>query len=460
MKTFSIYTLGCKVNQYESQQIRQFLEQSGLAQAGPDKIADLMVINTCCVTKIASAKSRQYLHKAQHQNPDAQIVLCGCLPVANINEFNDLGEKNLHIIKNRNNITFTLEQIMSDKNLQITHKQAAQHPDNITIKPIINTEIKEKTPIFPNLPVLTSFSDQTRAFLKVQDGCDGCCTYCIVPTVRQSLYTKPQEIVLKEAQDLVNAGHKEIVITGIFLGAYGQNTVRRKNWPGKTNPRLPQLLEKFAKIPGLERIRLSSLEPADITEPLLDVFCSSTNFMPHLHLSLQSGSNNVLKKMARQYSAEEFEEKIALIRSRLDRPAITCDLIVGFPSESEGDFQKTFELSEKIGFAKMHIFSFSSRPGTPAAKIKPALDKKITAERSRILRDLDIKLGQKFRQQFIGQTENVLIESVNGLASGRSTRYFYVQLKDDPSLFSRNDIVKVRLLESAQSGLLACSMKY
>ena len=459
MKSFSIYTLGCKVNQYESQQIRQFLEEFGFRQAVGAESADLVLINSCCVTQTASAKSRQRINKARKQNPDAKIIICGCLPVANTNEFKNLGEKNVYLIKNRNNLTFTLTQIMNGKNHNFQYDRTGPQPYNIAIKTTVSSKIKDKSPNFPNLPYLTSFSGQTRAFLKVQDGCDGFCSYCIVPHVRHIIYNKPADIVLKEAQALVNAGHKEIVITGIFLGAYGQKTVRRQNWPDNTNPKLAELLDKIGKIRNLERIRLSSLEPADITEQLLDVLCSNSNFMPHLHLSLQSGSNNILKRMARQYQVEEFEEKISMIRSRMNRPAITCDLIVGFPGESDEDFQKTVEMAEKIGFAKMHIFSFSSREGTAAAKMKPTVEKRIIKERSRILRELESKLGQKFRQQFIGQQENVLIETINGKVGGRSSRYFYVQLNDNPSNFSRNDIIKVQLLENTKTGMLGAVIK-
>ena len=296
---------------------------------------------------------------------------------------------------------------------------------------------------------------KTRAFLKVQDGCDGCCSYCIIPKCRPIVCSKDPQDVLTEAQQLVNSGHKEIVLTGIFLGAYGQPTVLRKKWPNCQNDKLAELLEKLAKIPNLARIRLSSLEPADITAKLLDCFTNYPNIMPHLHLSLQSGSDNVLKKMARQYRADDFLEKVELIKSKLDRPAITCDLIVGFPTETEEDFEKTARIAKQTGFAKMHVFAFSPRPGTPAANFNPKVEPKIIKQRSKILRTLDTELGFQFRQEFIGQEDEILIESVGDFCIGRSKRYFYVQIENFSGKFTRNHLVKVNLLQNTDKLITA-----
>ncbi|MHC4582096.1 MAG: radical SAM protein, partial [Planctomycetota bacterium] len=222
------------------------------------------------------------------------------------------------------------------------------------------------------LPALTSFRGQTRAFLKVQDGCDGYCTYCIVPKARPFVHSKPLARALAEAQALVDAGHREIVVTGVFLGAYGQDTVRRQNWPTESRRagnNLSDLLDKMSVLPGMGRIRLSSLEPADVTQGLLDTLCKHPNIMPHLHLPLQSGSDEVLRRMCRQYRVAQFRETIDLLKSRLDRPAITTDIIVGFPGETDTDFERTVELARDVGFAKMHVFSFSPRKGTAAAEM-------------------------------------------------------------------------------------------
>ncbi|MHC4314255.1 MAG: radical SAM protein [Planctomycetota bacterium] len=281
MKTFSINTLGCKVNQYESQQIRQLLEQLGLSKAETAGKTDLVVINTCCVTHTASAKSRQNIRKAQKLSPDAVIIVSGCLPTVQIDELSKPG-KNVHLINHRDSLPATLAQIIGIK----TASYGSESPQSC----------KNNWANQPKLPQLTHFTGHTRAFLKIQDGCDGYCSYCIVPKTRPFVHSKPPESVLKEAQTLVKSGHKEIVVTGIFLGAYGEKSVRRKTWPNQQNDKLPEILDKMAKIPNLARIRLSSLEPTDVTPRLLDILSQNRNIMPHLHLSLQSGSNTILKR--------------------------------------------------------------------------------------------------------------------------------------------------------------------
>jgi len=347
MKTFAIKNLGCKVNQYESQQIRELLERLGLDQVEMSEKPSLVVVNTCCVTHTASAKSRQCVRKAQKLSPDAVIIVSGCLPTIQIGELNDLGGKNVHLIRHRETIAATLSQIVNGK-AATSGSKSLQSGQNIIIKTenALKTKHQKELDNQPKLTQLTSFKGQTRAYLKVQDGCDGCCSYCIIPKTRPFVRSKPAEVALQEAQALVEAGHREIVVTGIFLGAYGQKSVRRKYWDNKQKDKLADLLEKLAEIPNLARIRLSSLDPADVTPQLLDTFCKHRNIMPHLHLSLQSGSNAVLKKMCRQYTANELIRTVELIKFRLDRPAITADIIVGFPGETDADFQRTVDLAK------------------------------------------------------------------------------------------------------------------
>jgi len=447
MRTFSITTLGCKVNQYESRQIRELLEQIGLENVNPsEEKTDLIVVNTCCVTHVASAKSRQYIRKAQKLNSDAVIVVSGCLPTVQIGELNNLSNK-VHLIKHRHTLAEELTRIVHTNSTAFTSK----NPIDTLSRTENNEKIKQKTRPslhYPKLPPLTSFKGQTRAFLKVQDGCDGCCTYCIIPKARPRVQSKSLEAALTEAQNLVNAGHKEIVLTGIFLGAFGQTTVRRRNWPNATNAKLAELLDKMGQIENLERIRLSSLEPGDVTPQLLDVFSIHPNIMPHLHLSLQSGSSAILKKMGRQYSAEQFTEKLELIKARLDRPAITTDIIVGFPGETHDDFRQTVDLATHAGFAKMHVFPFSSRKGTPAAKMQDTVNNALIKERCQILHNLDAQLARAFRDRFVGQTQTILIENVDGKISGRTERYFMVQLEKTKKIYKKNDLLKVKLLKN------------
>ncbi len=454
MKTFTINSLGCKVNQYESQQIRELLENFGLRKVKPSKKPDLVVINSCCVTHTASAKSRQCIRKIRKQSPNAVIIVSGCLPTVQIGELSATAD-DVHLIRNRSNLADTLSCIIDNKAATLTSQRTQSCPDT-TIKAKNSYKIKYKNKLNNynmNLPPLTSFEGQTRAFLKIQDGCDGYCTYCIVPKTRPFVRSKPADEVLCEAQALVESGHREIVVTGIFLGAYGRKSVRRKNWPNQQNEYLADLLDKMAEIPNLARIRLSSLEPADLTPRLLDTLCQHPNIMPHLHLSLQSGSNKILRKMCRQYRVDEFRAKVESAKSRLDRPAITTDIIVGFPGETAADFEQTVKMAKIVGFAKMHVFSFSPRKGTAAADMQDTVDNKVIKERSQILRELDIELGLKYRRQFIGETAQVLIENNNGQLSGRSERYFTVNIDKTEKEHKNNSIVRVKLVENRENGM-------
>ncbi len=476
MRTFSISTLGCKVNQYEGQAIREFLEGLGLSAVEPNERPELVVINTCCVTATASAKSRQYIQRAGKLSPEAIRVVCGCLPAMKSREMTLSGGNNVRIVSKRDELPGLLTQIVIG--------------ETPSIKPKNGIEIKdegESSANCPKLPLLTSFKGHTRAFLKVQDGCDGLCTYCIIPKVRPDVHSKPIDEAVVEAKQLVAAGHKEIVVTGVNLGAYGRSTTKKAQiadsatrMADKCRLSIVDLLERLAKVPGLMRIRVSSLEPGDISEELLDVFCKHPNIMPHIHLSVQSGSDNVLRKMGRRYDSAELKEKIALIKSRLDRPAITSDIIVGFPTETEEDFQATVELARLAGFSRIHTFAFSLREGTPAARLKDRVPSKVIKERSEILRKLGDELGRKFREQFIGENCEVLIEDPGSAdsskhtlgagtqpTSGRCERYFMVQVnsatkslrheeKQNSLVLSnpcgKGEIVKVRITAVTEEG--------
>ena len=431
MRTFSIYTLGCKVNQYESAQIAQLLEELGLSAAVPGEKPDLAVINTCCVTGTASAKSRQYIQRALKANPAGVRVVCGCLPAMNSRENPPCDGDNVHIISSRDDLAKRIAQILIGGNPLIKAENGSKIKDGMA-------EFAK----YPKLPQLTSFKGHTRAFLKVQDGCDGLCTYCIVPKVRPDVQSKPMDEAIEEAKTLVAAGHKEIVVTGVNLGAYGQNTTRRG---GPMCLPITNLLENLAQIEDLLRIRVSSLEPGDISEELLDVFCAHSNIMPHIHLSVQSGASATLKRMCRQYDAEELRAKIELIKRRLDRPAITADIIVGFPGETDEDFQQTVELSKWAGFSKIHVFPFSVRAGTAAAKLKNRLPADIIKTRAQILRKLSDELGRKFVEQFVGEMCEVLIEDAEPM-SGRCERYFIVKVKSkNEKVKSKNEIVRAKI---------------
>jgi threonylcarbamoyladenosine tRNA methylthiotransferase MtaB len=454
MKSFSINSLGCKVNQYESEQIRELLENLGLVPINSlSRPADLVVVNTCCVTVTASAKSRQYVRKARRLNPNAKIIVSGCLPIVETGEFNN-EDKHIHLIQHRHELASTLSQIackiMAEHNLQ--KKQNGETTYIIKTENGIKVKSK-KLSTRQKLPQITSFKGHTRAFLKIQDGCDAHCTYCIVPKTRPFVRSKPIEAVIEESQRLVGAGHKEIVVTGVFLGAYGKETVRREKWEGKENKQLAELLERMAQINRLARIRLSSLEPGDVTEGLINVFCKYRNIMPHLHLSLQSGSDKVLRRMGRRYGREEFMEKVELIRGRLGRPAITTDLIAGFPGETESEFEETMEFARRVGFSRIHVFPFSARAGTAAAKMQETVEARVKKERASRLRELGGELGRKFREQFIGETEEVLTEEKGGEIVGRSERYYLVYFNGGRGKVRKNELVRVKLTENREDGV-------
>jgi threonylcarbamoyladenosine tRNA methylthiotransferase MtaB len=476
MKTYSINTLGCKVNQYESQQIRELLEKSGLRDAELSEKPDLIVINTCCVTHTASAKSRQQIRKFQKHHPESIIVVCGCLPVINNNisqpdddistDQSAAQAEKTHFITNRDELAATLTQLISSAYPKHYLQADRNCTDGLNLQSInsikaeFDAKIKLKKGFIenPELPVLTCFKNQTRAFLKVQDGCDGFCTYCIIPKTRPDVRSKPIDEAVEEAKLLVKAGHKEIVITGICLGAYGRETVRRRNNVSDKYDYLAELIEKIAQIKHLERIRLSSIEPSDITENLLEVYQRYDNIMPHLHLSLQSGSDAVLKRMCRRYKIDDVRRKIERIRYVLDKPAITTDIIVGFPGETDKDFDATVNFSQEAGFAKIHVFRFSPREGTPAARMQGAIASKVINARSDQLLELDKTSGYNFREQFLGKNETVLIENEAGRSSGRSERYFMVHI-DLPANsggafnLKKNDLVKVLLIKNTSNGM-------
>jgi len=454
IKSFSILTLGCKVNQYESQQIRELIERCGLIHVDVTAGPDLVVVNTCCVTHTASAKSRQFVRQAQRRGPQA-IVVCGCLPTVATDELSITGE-NVHIVKDPRDLASTLNLLVGAPSTAPN----AIHPrssDHTAIRAESDPKVKYKHDLCapPELQPLSRFQGHTRAFLKIQDGCDAFCTYCIIPKTRPRVHSKLPDDVVAEASGLVAAGHKEIVVTGVHIGAYGQTTVRRRHWPHLESAHLPDLLDRLAGLAGLARIRLSSLDPADVTPRLLDVLVEHANIMPHLHLSLQSGADAVLRRMNRPYTADEFRAKVELIQSKLDRPALTTDIIVGFPGETDADFEQTVALASSVGFAKMHVFPYSPRQGTAAARMPNKVPAQVIKERARILRDLDRQLQRRFRSQFLGETAQVLIEGQAPRPHGRAERYFTVYLDPSSPKPDNNTIVNTTLQSHHRDGLRA-----
>lgn len=470
MKKYAIYTLGCKVNQYESQQITQALEHLGLAAADRCEQPDVLVVNTCCVTQNASAKSRQNIRKLAAAWPQAQVFVTGCLPVGQEHEL--AGLDRIIIAKDKNQLPAIVTRFLTE-NAHATPTITCSKPLNAgkiknkneggrqngflehsVVEELNNGSVLYTDSLHPeskheSLPLLSRYSGQCRAFLKVQDGCDAYCTYCIIPQIRTNVCSKPVLDVLEEARRLVEAGHKEIILTGIFLGAYGQSTARRRKWDGQKTDCLAELVDKVAGVEGLERLRLSSLEPLDVTDRLLEVMVSHHNVAPHLHLPLQAGSANVLRKMARQYSIADFRGVVEKVKKAFDRPAITTDIIVGFPGESEKDFEETMQTSEETGFTKIHVFPFSVRKGTAAVKMARLFGRVPAQEirrRAEAMHRLDSRLQAEFRAACRGLEERVLVETLNP-PQGLCGRYFTVDVSDlpDAGRIRRGEMVSVVL---------------
>ncbi|MFY9402220.1 MAG: tRNA (N(6)-L-threonylcarbamoyladenosine(37)-C(2))-methylthiotransferase MtaB [Candidatus Omnitrophota bacterium] len=414
------YTLGCKVNQYDTQIIREGFLEKGFKEASQKKRADIYLINTCTVTSSADSKSREIIRRSIRENPKAKIIVTGCLAELDVGQIKGIN-KDILIFKNKEkeNIAYFL-----------TGK-----PDNrITGKPVNRPTGKLTNRI-------TFFKGRTRAFLKIQDGCDNFCSYCKVSLVRGKPKSKPLKLIFKEAKGLVRRGFKEIVLTGICLGAYGRDFKKER-------VDLVDVIEGLEKIKGLERIRLSSIEAGDITDSLLKSFLRLTKLCPHLHIPIQSGDNVILKKMNRKYTRKSYLLLINKIKKIVPQIAITTDCIVGFPGESEKNFQNTLSLVQKINPLKVHIFPYSPREGTSAAvNYKITLPKAILNERVKRLKALSEKSRLKFLQKFKGKRLPVLFEALSkekkGYWEGFTGNYIKVYLKSGKPL--KNKIINIKL---------------
>lgn len=491
---YLLATLGCKVNQYESQQLRDVLESFGLRPVGDAEAADIAVVNTCAVTHSASRKSRQLIRRIA-RGGRTPVVVVGCGATANAEQLRSLSGVTAvlgHDVDACARLRSLLAGWLGRDDHNDDHNRdgpgapcsaspPAEEPSrrlsvngqDVWIRPVDGQPgydaTKPRTADSPlevigtSLPVvktaetlaarITEFAGRQRAFLKVQDGCDAHCTYCIIPSLRPKLRWKPIETAVAEARDLVRAGHQEIIVTGIFLGAYGRDTALRKRWGDRRSP-LAVLVESLAGVAGLRRLRLSSLEPGDVDESLLEVLARRENCVPHLHLPLQSGSDGILRRMNRQYNRDDFVKLVDRVQDMLDRPAITTDVIVGFPGETEADFQASVEIARYATFCKIHAFPFSPRDGTAAARWgADYVDPAVVRERMGRLASVGEEMSLEFRRRFIGSTERIIVEhsvggqdtDATGVAHGRSDRYFAVHWSTDGHDLSAGDLVNVRI---------------
>ena len=391
MRKAAFHNLGCKVNAYETEAMQQMLSGAGYEIVPFTEKADVYIINTCSVTNMADRKSRQMLHRAKKQNPDAAVVAAGCYTQAAGEEL--LKDQAVDILVGNNkkiDLVKILEEYFGDTQKAEEHIPAAYLTDI------------GQTKEYENLHIDT-VSDHTRAFMKIQDGCNQFCTYCIIPYTRGRIRSRRPEEVFKEARKLVEAGYKEIVLTGIHLSSYGKDLEEGEGL-------LLRLMKELDAIPGLVRMRLGSLEPRIITEEFVGALSKLRTICPHFHLSLQSGSDSVLRRMNRHYTTEEYAAGCELLRAYFDRPAITTDVITGFPQETEEEFQETVEFIKRIGFYELHVFPYSRRAGTRAAAMEGQLSEQEKKRRSDVLLRLDEELSWQYRKSFCGEKKEVLME--------------------------------------------------
>jgi threonylcarbamoyladenosine tRNA methylthiotransferase MtaB len=380
-RTCRLFTLGCKVNQYETQYVKEMLEQSGYVEARDGQAPDLCVVNTCTVTGEGDAKSRQLVRRLHQANPRAALVVMGCFAT-----------RDPETVKRLPGVT----KVVTDKDRLA--EELAEF--GVTARPA----------------GISRFDDHQRAFVKVQDGCLLNCSYCIIPSVRPTVRSRPPEEVAAEVAGLVAAGYHEVVLTGIHLGHSGIDLSRGR--PKRDWVRLWHLLRRLAHLPGDFRIRLCSLEAAEARDDLLRVLASEPRLCPHLHLCLQSGSDRILARMKRRYRRAGFLERCRRLRAALDRPAFTTDVILGFPGETEADFAQTCAVVREVGFARVHIFSYSPRQGTPAAELKDAVPAPVVAERRERLRLLEREVSAAYQRSLLGRGLDVLVEGPDGQRPG------------------------------------------
>lgn len=383
-KTVASLTLGCKVNQYETDGMIELLKEAGMTAVSFEEKADVYLINTCSVTNMADKKSRQMIHRAKKLNPDAVVIAAGCYVQAAKDKL--MEDDRISIIIG-NNKKKDIVRILED------YLQAGVTDEGMLD---ISAE-KEYEPL-----TINSTLEHTRAYVKIQDGCNQFCSYCIIPYVRGRIRSRDIASIIEEVERLALTGVKEIVLTGIHISSYGKD---KENEVG-----LADVIDAISKIESIKRIRLGSLEPSIITDEFIDRIVDNEKVCPHFHLSLQSGCNTVLKRMNRKYTCEEYFEKCEMLRKAFDRPALTTDVIVGFPGETEEEFRETVDYLTKLNLYEMHIFKFSPRQGTVAAGMKDQVAPEIKNQRSDVLLALSERNKQAYEASFRGENLDVLVE--------------------------------------------------
>lgn len=430
-------TLGCKVNQYETDAMRELLEAAGYTIVDFKEQADVYIINTCSVTNMADRKSRQMIHRAKKKNTEAVVVAVGCYVQAAEKELKEMGIADILIGNNKKKdiVSILGEYFKKKENVsEVLDIACAKEYESMTIHKV---------------------SEHTRAYIKIQDGCNQFCSYCIIPYTRGRIRSKKPEEIITEVQALAQEGYQEVVLTGIHLSSYGLDFGQEEGIS------LLSIIERIQEIDGIERIRLGSLEPRIITESFASGLKKCNKVCPHFHLSLQSGCDETLKRMNRKYTTAEYRKALNILRDTFEHPALTTDVIVGFVGETEEEFEKTKEYLEEINLYEMHIFKYSVRKGTRAERMSGHVSEDVKTKRSAVLLAMAQRHKKDFEQWYIGKEEKVLLEEmveINGIKylQGHTERYVKVVVKFDEKIeiLRQNKIVPVKIQGFLDENLL------
>lgn len=479
MKKVAFHNLGCKVNSYEIEVMQQKMLERGYHIVSFDEAADIYIVNTCTVTNIADRKSRQLLHRAKQRNPEAVVVAVGCYVQTGLDVLKQDDSVDLAIGNNRKkDIVEILERYLKDREGGGPSyvKEAAPHEADKTLGGTTVPDIAH-TYEYEEMQ-LKQTTEHTRAYIKIQDGCNQFCSYCAIPLARGRVRSRRAEDILAEVQGMVEAGYREVVLTGIHISSYGIDfdssqweqgksvPARRGEQPDYSgNSRLMDLIEQVHRTEGLERLRLGSLEPRIITAEMAERLAALPKLCPHFHLSLQSGCDATLKRMNRHYTVGEYYESVEHLRRAFDFPAITTDVIVGFPGETEEEFELTKTFLEKVGFYEMHIFKYSRRDGTVAAKLPDQVPEEIKNRRSQQLFELEKMQSQRFRSRYIGREAEILLEETKEIRGqcfylGHTRDYVKIAVPyvENVDTFHSNQILKVTVGNFLTDEILQASL--
>lgn len=425
MKTAAFYTLGCKVNQYETEAVEELFEKNGYTSVPFNEKADCYVINTCSVTSMSDRKSRQIIRRAKKTNPDALIAVMGCYSQTAPDEVLAIDGVNLVLgTKDKSSVVRLMGTLKQDDKLNAV------------------TDIRDNH-TFEELSI-ERCTGRTRAYIKIQDGCSQFCSYCIIPYARGPVRSRAEDEIICEVKKLAEAGYKEVILTGIHAAAYGQDL---------ENTSLDRLLNKLDTIDGIERIRLSSIEPMTLNSEFIDGIRGCKKLCPHFHISLQSGCDDTLKRMNRHYTTKQFEEIVNGLRSAFPGCAVTTDIMTGFAGETDEEFEKTLEFVKHIKFADAHVFQYSRRRGTPAARRPDQIAPEIKEARSKAIMNAVAVSKNEFLQNELGKTVDVLFETrtKDGLYEGKTTNYITVHAPSEEDISGR--ILKTELV-SIENGII------